>query len=254
MPISLKKSCVITFVWAVLNACLVLGAHAGDNIKLLTEDFPPLSYLAAGRPTGVSVEIVRAVIAKLGEPDTIEIVSWNRAINLTTSQAGYAVFSTGRTSEREANFKWVGPLVENDVVLVARKSAGLAGRSPEQLRSLYVGLTANSPFVERMTKEGYTGLDLVTDASANPRKLAVGRIDLWMTNLWTMPLRARDAGIDPADLEPVQVYDRQSLYLAFGPATSDAVIARWQGALDDLRRDGSLDRIIESYRKTAGNN
>jgi len=80
------------------------------SIKLYTEDSPPSAYLHKGQITGLSVEIVREILRRIGQPDTISLVPWARGYRLALSNADTAIFSTTTLPQREALFSWVGPL------------------------------------------------------------------------------------------------------------------------------------------------
>lgn len=79
-------------------------------IKLFTEDSPPGNYLRDGRPTGFAVDIVRSILQRLKQPDTITVVPWSRGYTLAQNSANVGLFSTTRLEQREKMFHWVGPL------------------------------------------------------------------------------------------------------------------------------------------------
>jgi polar amino acid transport system substrate-binding protein len=223
-------------------------AAAQSPIRFLTEDLPPLNYTREGVLKGLSVEIVRAAMADLGHPDTIELLPWPRALQLAQTEPGTALFSTTRTAEREGLFRWVGPLTTINTVFLARRERALTIHDLLAARTLRIGVTAGAPFIEPLQRAGFTGLDAVSDPLSNPRKLRADRIDLWLVSDVIWPQRVREAGLAVEDFEAVFTFGTQVLYIAFNRATDDATITAWQRAIDRLTASGQLGEIVQRYR------
>ena len=54
-----------------------------------------------------------------GTPYHLHFLPWARAYTYGLEKPQHCVFSTSRTAEREALFKWVGPVSQIDWVLYA---------------------------------------------------------------------------------------------------------------------------------------
>ncbi len=98
------------FLFSVVLNFLLSFPAAAQEMMILTEEYPPLSYSANGTITGASVEIVREILRRIDEPNTIKILPWACGYNLLKTKANVVLFSTTRTKERENLFHWVGPL------------------------------------------------------------------------------------------------------------------------------------------------
>lgn len=88
-------------------------------LTLITEDYPPLNFVTNGQLKGPSVEIVERIRAKLGlkqEIQEIKVYPWARGYRFLQTKANTELFSTARTKQREALFKWVGPVAQNKSV------------------------------------------------------------------------------------------------------------------------------------------
>ena len=70
-----------------------------------------------------------------------------------------------------------------------------------------------------------------------------GSIDLWVSSDFNMPYLARQAGIDPNRVKLVFPFKRVKNYIAFSIQSPDAVVALWQQTLDELRQDGTYNRL-----------
>ena len=51
---------------------------------------------------------------------------------------------------------------------------------------------------------------------------------------------AREAGIDPDEIEPVFTYESRFSYIAISKRTSPAIVTQWQATLDEMKSDGTF--------------
>jgi ABC-type amino acid transport substrate-binding protein len=240
---------------AILALPPASSAQAIDDLTLITEHYPPYNFERDGRLQGVAVDLILAIFEKLGAKrgrDSIKQWPWARGYRQLLRKPSTVLFSTTRTPEREALFKWVGPISPTTIGLVARKDRGVVVRSPADMKRYRLGVVVDDVGELLLLRAGFTVGELdrvsgtdVTRISIN--KLNMGRIDAWSYErnvaLWAI----REAGYDPADYEMVHVLSEGHLYYAFHKDTPDALIARLQGALDELLRDGELERIRARY-------
>ena len=98
---------------------------------------------------------------------------------------------------------------------------------------------------------GFTNLDVLETGAdeGNIIKLIRDRIDLWPTSYFAGLYSAKKMGYE-GQIEAIQGVDIMSghLFMAFNKDTKDAVISRWQGALDQLRSEGAIDKIVKKYQ------
>jgi polar amino acid transport system substrate-binding protein len=153
-----------------------------------------------------------------------------------------------RTKERESLFQWVGPIVENRWILVGLKERGLAVRSLEQARQLKtIGVVREFAWTEYLEARAFRNLEEVVRNGQNVMKLLAGRIDAYVSNdnSWIDEIKAQ--GQDPARFELVWTIESVQLYIAHSRGTDPAVVARWQSALDAMKRDGSFTKIFRAW-------
>ncbi|MDD5399270.1 MAG: amino acid ABC transporter substrate-binding protein, partial [Dehalococcoidia bacterium] len=68
------------------------------------------------------------------------------------------------------------------------------------------------------------------------KKLAAGEVDLWLGTGADVALVAKQAGVDPAEIEAVVFVHKVDLYIAFNKNTPYATVLAWQNALDSLTK------------------
>jgi polar amino acid transport system substrate-binding protein len=214
------------------------------KMKIYTEDSPPANYLENGRLKGLAVNIVREILSRLNMPDNIQVVPWARGYTLALTQPGVALFSTTRLPQREALFKWVGPLYHQTWGFYARKDSMINISSLDQARAVpRIGTYYKDAKEQYLLANGFRNLVSTNNNLGNIRHLIDGSIDLWVSSDFNMPYQARQAGINPDRLKLVFPFKRVQNYIAFSNQSPDDLVALWQHTLDELIMDGTYDRL-----------
>lgn len=198
-----------------------------------------------GKVVGISTDKVRAALERAGLAYTIDLLPWKRAYAAARDRPDACVYSTTRTPERELLFKWVGPIDSAQWVLMATAHRRFSLRTLEDARPYRIG-TYNGDARDHFLRSRGFRVDPAPNDLTNPRKLLLGRIDLWAAALRTgSPVLQQNnwAG----QIVPVLAFNRFDVYLACNRAVPDEVIARLDGAFAALEREGAMRRIARSY-------
>ncbi|AUB77265.1 amino acid ABC transporter substrate-binding protein [Pseudomonas sp. Lz4W] len=236
--------------------CLTSAVFAADtsrySLVLLTENFPPYNMAKNGKNfaqnqnlEGIAVEVLRETFkrADIGYSMTLRF-PWERIYHLALDNPDYGVFVTARIPEREALFKWVGPIGPDDWVLLARANSPITLTSLEQARQYKVGAYKGDAIALALEEKGMAPVIVLRDQD-NARKLQAGQIDLWATGDPAGRFLARQVGI--SGFKTVLRFNQAQLYLALNKEVPDEVVARLQKALDQLRAEGVVDKISDKY-------
>ena len=102
--------------WIAIAAGLALmGNCQADELRFVTEDFPPFTYASAtateDRAAGPFVEIVEAVCARMGVDCPVQLLPWRRALALAEMGEVDGIFTVIRSPERERAFHLTRMLV-----------------------------------------------------------------------------------------------------------------------------------------------
>ncbi len=234
----------------IFLACLLgfaANATAG-TFSIMTEEYPPFNYTENGQLTGLSYDVMIELLKRVGHPNNIQVQSWSRSYKLIQAKDNRILFSMTRTKQREPLFKWVGPVATNKWVFFAKKGSSIKINSLDDARTAKRIGTYKDDAAELFLKEsGFTNIDSVIDDAVNVKKLLAGRIDLWIVGHLQGLHKARAAVGDSTVLEKVFDVKDTQLYIAFSRSTPDAVIAKWQAALDGIKKDGTYDKILKKY-------
>ena len=238
---ALLSGLAVVLVGAALPA---RAAHA-DTLRLLTNDNPPFSIIDAGQQvTGISADIVLEMARLAAMPVTVEHYPWARAFDDAVNKPDACIFSTARLPERETKFQWIGPIASNSWALFARPDFHRPLPNLAAARGLVIGGQIQEAKTAYLESQGLT-IDAVPNDDLNPRRLSEGRIDLWVTGLYTGRLKAAAVGIP--DIKPVLAFRRVDSFLACNLAIPAETIGQLRQALDSMRADGTLAAIARRY-------
>ncbi|WP_369958574.1 substrate-binding periplasmic protein [Pseudomonas benzenivorans] len=228
-------------------ACL-LGAQSQAELRLLTEDAPPMSFIQDGQLTGMSVDIVEALIQRTGQAARVDLVPWTRGYQMAQQQANTALFSTVRTPEREALFQWVGPLIRGKTRFYSLRTGGLQIDSLEQAgRSGPLAVPKHWYTHETLLARGLQNVYGVPGPKQMVTMLKHGRVKLIATEDITLRDELSSGGLTPEEVQPHMVLMQSDYYIAFSPQTDPLVVDQWQLQLEAMRQDGSLQRIVRRW-------
>lgn len=251
-PGALSMTAFPCLLAAVLAACLLWAAPVrAAEPQVMTEEYPPFSYHVDGEARGFCVEIVRRILDRLGHDDTpIVFYPWARAYMKLKTEDGHVLFPMVRSAERESLFRFVGPVFEDDVYFYRRAGSSVTVETLDDARRVgSIGVTRDDFYHQLLTGFGFANLDISASQVHDFRKLAQGRVDLVPMGERTLSsFVGRQFGLDPAMFERVgPALLRPEIFIAFSRSTPDAIVARWQGALDELKDAGVYGAIMDRY-------
>lgn len=236
--------------------CLLLGSGAAaEQYQVVTEEWAPYNYVENSQLTGMTTEIVRAIMAQTGDDFEVVLQPSMRATQILRTRPKTIMYSLFRTPEREPLYKWVGPIVEESI-----HAYQLADAPPitslEQLLHAPQVTTRHAGLVPQMLQSlGFHNLDKsAIESKLLYRMLLAGRTNIIVGDTDAgVAYYSRQLKIAPGTLRriPIELY-RSSLYIAFSLDSDEQLIAKWTNALEQLRQSGELARIQQRYEQPAG--
>ncbi len=236
----------------VLAGSVRAEVDANYRVVLLTENFPPYNMAINGKNfaqednlDGIAVDIVREMFKRAGIQYNLTLrFPWDRIYKLALEKPGYGVFVTARLPEREALFKWVGPIGPDDWVLLGRGDSPIRLSSLEQAKQYKVGAYKGDAIAQHLEEKGLKPITALRD-QLNASKLMAGQIDLWATGDPAGRYLAKQEGI--SGLKTILRFDSAQLYLALNKEVPDEVVQKLQSELDKMRGEGFVDDILNNY-------
>ncbi len=227
---------------------------ASARLQIYTEDFPPYNYLdASGKVTGKSTLVVRELLSRLNQSAGITLGPLSDGYSHLLTGPNVAMYSLGRTPERESKFKWVGPIGEWELTLYAAASSPLAssfknaadGAAKMELARKASGICVVKDDVRHqyLLAQNFTNTDAVITDDICAQKLASGADALWFGSSTSFEKIVSGAGLSASAFAPVYTVQTNQLYIAFSKDVPDSTVAKWQSTLDAMKQDGTFAAI-----------
>ncbi len=234
------RSVVVT---AAVSIPVLWGPSAqAEFLRILTENYPPFNYPTEdGEVAGLSTDIVRRILDVAKIDHSLTLLPWKRAYLETRRTANTCLYSTAETPDRTDEFRWIGPILENDWVLFTRKDQPMTIVDLADLKSLNVGGYVGDAITSYLREQG-VNIDAARSEEQNLKKLLAGRIDVWPSGRVIGHYIAKKAGQADA-IREVYRLRKVRVSMACNLDTSDKLIRKLRDALAKLRVSGELDML-----------
>ena len=229
-----------SMAWLLAMTLLMPVLAVAAGLRIVGEHLPPSSMMEGNVVVGRETLKVREILARAGIGYTVELLPWKRAYAQALREPDTCLFSTTRTQEREAQFRWIGPLNEAEWILYGLAERHLALRTLADARGLVIGTVLGDARDDYLRQHGMN-VASVTQEWLNPQKLLLGRIDLWAVGLavGSKPFVGKEW---EGKVVPLLTFNRVQTYLACNLKAPEAQVAAMQRAAAAMRRDGSMAR------------
>jgi polar amino acid transport system substrate-binding protein len=249
---------MIRLLTALLFALTTVSvAQSTEKIQYMTEQNPPYNFEQDGGLQGIAVELLLEMGKQAGQQialNEIKMLPWPRGYRTLEKTPGTSLFSMARTEQREELFKWVGPIMDLTIGLVAPKDKKLKIESVNDLMGLHVGSIRDGAPEQLLLKAGFDAdnLDRAPSPEQNIKKLVANRVDALAFNIDSTRYSMKSMGINPDEYETVYVLKQIQLYFAYNKETDDAFIDSMNAALSDLKKKDDTgksfyDSLVSSY-------
>lgn len=241
----------LPLVVGLLLSASPASAHESDDptegLAYLTQEFRPLNYTENGRPAGLAVALLKHLWQEMGIPEQpIRVMPWPRIYDAAQLDPHTVIFSVYRTEEREESFKWVGPIVQGRLALFALRARHLAVRSLGDMEGRRIAALRDTAEAIKILRAGLAPI-YASRAELALQLLESGRVDAVAMDVFAFRRTMAVMGLPPDTFEVVWVLSEDSLYYAFSRDTADALIARFQRALDAVTQRPVYRNLLNFY-------
>lgn len=255
---------VVVVIGLVISAALLLTRAPGpEDLTFMTETYPPFNYQEDGQLQGISVELLEAMTGSMGvqvSDEQIQLLPWTEGYQTALTQKNTVLFSTVRLPEREAAFKWVGPIYTEEKVLFAMRDREITITQPGDLKGYTIGVITDDAAIGELLALGVAREQLVADQDPGViiRKLENGELDLWCYGEAVGNYLTTEQTGKYGFFKVVYTLQSYDLYYAFNTDTPDAVVESFQQALDTVKeqRDAeglsAYEKILARYLPSIG--
>ena len=248
---------LIVFTFTILFIfSTVSTAKFIDEITFMTENYPPFNFKQNNKVQGISVDLILLILKKLDAKQTredIHILPWARAYASVLEDEKTALFSMTRTKKRENLFKWVGPISNTTIALIARKDRHIKINSVKDINDFKLGVVRDdigeqllhTLGVDKTNIESTGGVDAIHKLL---KMLDRRRFDLFSYEFVVASWEMKKLGFDLNEYEMVYKLSQAQLYFAFHKDTPDSLIELLQEALNELKKEKKYEEVIQKYR------
>lgn len=201
-----------------------------------------------GKFAGLDVEIVAEIQKRVGNTDPIQLVPWTRGLKYLESESDTLLFSMARTKERTERYQWIGPISEVVYGFYTKAESAIVINSLDDARKLAsIGVYRNDIRDQFLTKENFTNLDRADTSFSNVKKLFAGRVVVIASTAMGIQAEAKRAGFSMSNLKFLYAFLSSHVYIAVSKNTDPKIVARWNTALEAMKKDGTVEAIFKKY-------
>ena len=223
-----------------------LGLVSGDTLTVATEGtYRPFSYHdESGELVGYDVEVAQAVAEKLGVEITFQETQWDAIFTgLDAGRFDTIANQVTITPEREEDYVFSTPYtVSTGVLVVSADNDEIKGFDDLDGKTTAQSLTSN--WNDLATQSGAT-VEGVEGWAQAVKLLEQGRVDATINDSLTYLDYANTD--DASGIQVAAETDEESQSAFVVTPERDALTEAIDGALDDLRADGTLAELGEKY-------
>jgi cystine transport system substrate-binding protein len=223
-----------------------LGLVSGDTLTVATEGtYRPFSYHdESGELVGYDVEVAEAVAEKLGVEVTFEETQWDAIFaGLDAGRFDTIANQVSITPEREADYVFSTPYtVSNGVLVVSADNNEIKGFEDLEGKTTAQSLTSNW---NALAQESGAEVEAVEGWAQAVALLDQGRVDATINDSLTYLDYANTE--DASGIEVAAETDEESQSAFVAVPEREALTEAIDGALEELRTDGTLAELGEKY-------
>ena len=231
-----------------------VGVEKTSKLRIVTEHLPPYQFYDENHHlTGLSVDIVNALLAKTMQDVSIEVLPWSEAYKIASEQENVLIFSIIRSKERVSQFKWVGDFLKQHYYFARlRTRHDIVINNVQDVKRYVTGVARGSFEYVLLNRYGFSaGHNLRVNTEQFPliKQLLNGEIDLIFGSKVTVMGMMHYIHEDVNKLEFAYQLNETpgSFGIAFSRKTADEMVERYRHGFKLLQQDGTVERVINKW-------
>lgn len=248
---ALLKHLLITASLLCVTAHSLAQNKSHPTLSLYCEDDKPLQFYDDNKKlTGLTVEVVQEIQRRIGNTDRIQVVPWSRGIDKLNTEPNSFLFTMARTPDREELYQWIGPILLIEYGLYVKADSQIRIQRLEDAKKIgLIGVYRDDIRDQTLSKLGFTNLDRASSVASSFKKLMIGRIAAYADAKKGVPITASLAGYKASDVKLAYDLFKTSLYIAVSKSTDPSIVAEWNNALDEMKKDKTFLKLLKKYNE-----
>lgn len=243
------KTLFVGFLLVLLLGSSVLSAGI-DDIKFVTEQYPPYSYEENSNVKGIAIDMLYYIFKEMKAEKSvkdIELLPWDKVYKMAQEDKNVCLILMTRTPEREPLFKWAGPISETTIGLTGKKGMKFDIEKPEDLKNYKIAVIKDDIGQTLLEDMGVKHFQVFDTNEEIAEKIKEGKIDLWSmeTNVAAFELKKADPD---TEYENVYTLKDGKLYMVFSKDVSNELVSEFQKALDKVKDMPDFKESLKKYK------
>ena len=222
-----------------------VGTADRPRVFLGNQSLPPMNSLKDGKPTGIVIDLVAALAARMPYPVEIRLMDWNEAQRLVLAGKADALLQINPNPDRLEIYDFSTPLLTSEfTIFTSAERQGIA--SLRDLRGLKVGVEKSGLPILLLQKDPQILVEVIPDFLQGFGMLTTGAIDAVIADQWVGSYILAENDIRHVKMieEPIS---RSHSALAVKKGNG-RLLADINAALAEIRQDGTYDRILGQWQ------
>lgn len=249
---------LVTLLMLCLAACKVQHSvtGVGDNLPELvigSDEYAPYVYFGKNNECiGIDVELAQEVCRRIGRKFVFKKIKWDEKNTYLESGDVDCLWGAFSMDGREDDYLWAGPYYIGRQVVIVRADSGItklseldgkrvAVQSSTMPEKIFLERSfSNVPDVDKVFS--FVNMDEIFAA------LTKGYVDACSGHEEALRYHMKNLAESYRVLdEPITV---SQIGVAFAKEGDSALVSRVSKALDDMKSDGTVERIVKKYSPT----
>ena len=224
-----------------------------DNRSVITigsSDYPPFMDLDNnGNPTGIDVDILEEAFDRIGYDIRFVTISWENKDDLLKSKDIDCVTGGFTINGREDDYLWIGPYMNSNQVIVVNKGSGIDSLNDLNGKTIAVqsSSAAETILLERSNPNIPEDIQILSyeDNMLLFAALNSNYIDAFVADEPVVVQYMKDYETNFVILDEPLI--NASVGTAFALDGDAELCKKVNDAIDEMKKDGTLQEIIENY-------
>lgn len=229
---------------------LIAGAVYAETLKAYVMDSEPLGYIENGQPKGEHFEYLKAIADKAGLDLDIEVVPKSKLFaGIKSGEIDLAIFF--RDAKWDDFVEYAGEVREIRMVAVNRIGKTLSSFA-DLHNSNRVGVITNTSISPEFDGDSSINKYVVPNYETMLKTMAGGRVDSGVGNAIVISYLTNKLGYSSKIQSEGITLGTSAQWLQFSKKSANLdQMDKFTAALEALKADGSLDKILDGYAGTS---
>lgn len=239
---------IFKLLTAALFTCLSLAAY-GEKLRIVTEPWAPYVYEERGTMQGLDYETTVIVFQRLGVEVQWQFLPWKRCLAMLDQGQADGALDIFHSHDRDALLLYPSEaLSEVEFALFYANDRPQPVKTLEDLRGLTVGISPGYLYGDVFSTSTLFNREPAPSHEANFGKLALGRIDLVITDRRVGQHVIKTLGLEGKVSQAPLVVSRQQQFLAVRRgAGMDLLVQRFAAELKRFKQEPAYAALNAKY-------